>query len=419
MSNKLFSGMFAKKPIPKAPGVLIERDYYTMATVEGDTAEITMYGEIVEKQPVDWWTGNPIEGQYIIESEFLKDLKAVEGAKTITIRMNSLGGDAGVSILIHNRLRELAMKGTTLICIVDGIAMSGGSLIMSACDIVRVNPSSLVMIHKCWSFLFGGYNADELRQAADSNDAWDKAQVAIYSRKCKLSETVIKHMMSETTYMTGKEAVEKGFADELLDDAEPIEIAASANKRTLYVNGRAMHMSGMKIPDDILTVATAKADEINKKLPATTGSEGGKNPMANTIEELRAEYPELTNQLESEAKAAVSAVPQASIDEAVETERKRQQEIDDIAPAVNDDELVQEAKYGEKACTAQELAFRAMQKQAKQGEKHSADINADYQTSNAAAVGASPNGGEENQATQVEAAVDKGVEAAKEALSRR
>lgn len=290
---------------------------------------------------------------------------------------------------------------------------------MSACDIVRVNPSSLVMIHKCWSFLFGGYNADELRQAADSNDAWDKAQVAIYSRKCKLSETVIKHMMSETTYMTGKEAVEKGFADELLDDAEPIEIAASANKRTLYVNGRAMHMSGMKIPDDILTVATAKADEINKKLPATTGSEGGKNPMANTIEELRAEYPELTNQLESEAKAAVSAVPQASIDEAVETERKRQQEIDDIAPAVNDAELVQEAKYGEKACTAQELAFRAMQKQAKQGEKHSADINADYQTSNAAAVGASPNGGEENQATQVEAAVDKGVEAAKEALSRR
>ena len=128
----------------------------------------------------------------------------MEGAKTITIRMNSLGGDAGVSILIHNRLRELAAKGTSLVCIVDGIAMSGGSLIMCACDTVRVNPSSLVMIHKCWSFLFGGYNADELRQAADSNEAWDKAQVAIYTRKCKLSETVIKHMMADTTYMTAK-----------------------------------------------------------------------------------------------------------------------------------------------------------------------------------------------------------------------
>ena len=99
-------GMFGQRP----KNINIKRDCYTMATTDGDTAEIIMYGEIVEQQPVDWWSGEPIDGQYIIESEFLKDLKAVEDAKTITIRMNSVGGDAGVSILIHNRLRELAAK---------------------------------------------------------------------------------------------------------------------------------------------------------------------------------------------------------------------------------------------------------------------------------------------------------------------
>ena len=235
-----------------APQVNIQRPCYAMASTDGQTADITMYGDIVEKQPIDRWTNEPIPGQYIVESEFLNDLAQIEGCSQITIRMDSLGGDAGVSILIHNRLRELAAKGTKLVCIVDGVAMSGGSLIMCACDTVRVNPSSLVMIHKCWSFVLGAYNADELRKAADANDAWDKSQVSIYKRKTGMSETVLLHMMADTTYMTGKEAVEKGFADELLDDAEPVAISASADRQTIYANGHALRlMPGVKLPDNI------------------------------------------------------------------------------------------------------------------------------------------------------------------------
>ena len=223
---------------PASRVVSINRGPYVMEMADGENAELTMYGEIVERQPVDWWTGEPIEGSYIVQSEFLEDLKALAGAKTLTIRMNSVGGDAGVSILIHNRLRELAAKGMALTCIVDGVAMSGGSLIMSACDTVVVNPASIVMIHKCWSSLWGGYNADELKELVAKNEAWDKAQVSIYKRKCGLSDMVISNMMAKTTYMTGAEAVEKGFADKLLENAEPLNIAASADGRSLFVRGR-------------------------------------------------------------------------------------------------------------------------------------------------------------------------------------
>ena len=223
-----------------APQINIQRPCYAMASTDGQNADITMYGQIVETQPIDWWTDEPIPGQYIIESEFLNDLAQIEGCSQITIRMDSLGGDAGVSILIHNRLRELAAKGKNLVCIVDGVAMSGGSLIMCACDTVKVNPSSLVMIHKCWSHVWGNYNADELRKAADANDAWDKSQVSIYKRKTGMSETVLLHMMADTTYMTGKEAVEKGFANELLDDAEPVAISASADRHTIFAKGHAL-----------------------------------------------------------------------------------------------------------------------------------------------------------------------------------
>ena len=124
--------------------VSIQRPCYAMATTDGQSADITMYGQIVEKQPVDWWTDEPIPGQYIIASEFLDDLNRISGCDSITIHMDSLGGDVGVSILIHNKLRELAAAGAKLTCIVDGVAMSGGSLIMCACDTVKVNPSSLV-----------------------------------------------------------------------------------------------------------------------------------------------------------------------------------------------------------------------------------------------------------------------------------
>lgn len=141
--------------------------------------------------------------------------------------------------------------------------------------------------------------------------------------------------------------------------------------------------------------------------------------MAKNLEELRKENPELASTIEAEVKAAASAADQNAINAAVEAERKRQQEIDEIAVAVNDPDLVKEAKYGEKACTAQDLAFRAMQKQSKQGDQHLANAKQDYQASNAAAVGATPNGGDDDPKKKVEAAVDAGVEAAKKALGGR
>lgn len=88
--------------MPKAPSstpmVSIQRPCYAMASTDGQSADITMYGQIVDTQPTDWWTGEPIPGQYIIESEFLSDLQQVEHCSEITIRMDSVGGDAGVSM---------------------------------------------------------------------------------------------------------------------------------------------------------------------------------------------------------------------------------------------------------------------------------------------------------------------------------
>ncbi len=410
--------IFNRNRKPKA--ISINRGPYVMEMADGENAEITMYGEIVERQPKHWWTGEPLEGDFIVQDEFLRDLENLSGAKTLTIRMHSIGGDAGVSILIHNRLRDLSAKGTALTCIVDGVAMSGGSLIMCACDNVEVNPSSLVMIHKAAISIWDSCNADDLRKHASALDAWDKAQVSIYKRKAPgLSDMTISNMMAKTTYMTGTEAVEKGFANKLLENAEPLNIAASADGRSLFVRGRQIHlMPGMFAPEDIPTV-TPEAEatvEANNQKPAQTGGQNGGNIMAKTLEELRKEDPALAEQLMAEARAAVSAsgvsstpaapatpappaappaAPSAQGAEGVDpaqAERQRLQDIDALA-GVFDAETIKAAKYGEHPCTAQEMVYAAAQKAAQQGQKFLAALMADTSGSGAQDVGAANGAG--------------------------
>ena len=366
--------------------VNIKKPVYAMATTDGKSAEITMYGDIYESQPRDFW-GDPVEGEFVLLSDFMEDLKAIEGCQEITIRMNSYGGDAGVSNTIHNRLRELARNGAALTCIVDGVAMSGGSLIMCACDTVKANPSSLIMIHKCWTMLWGGYNADELREQAKTQDAWDKMQVEIYTRKTGISETKILHMMGDTTYMTGREAMEKGFVDELIEDAEPVAVAASADGRCLYVAGRQMHLAPGQFAPDIIPTVSPEASapvETNQNKPEVTGTKGGV-PM--TINDLRDQFPELVAQVEAEALAAVDHTE--AVNSAVQAERDRLAAIDEVA-GLFDPALVREAKFGENPCTAAELALKAAQNAARQGSKFLSDAKADTEESGTDKVTAAP-----------------------------
>lgn len=392
----------------KIKPISLSRDFYTLASSDGISAELTLYGDIVEERPIDWWTGEPIEGNFIVQSEFLSDLDTVKNCQSLTIRINSAGGDAAVSVLIHNRLREMAMKGMKLSCVVDGVAMSGGSLIMCACEDVQVYPSSIIMIHKCWAFLYGGYNADELREAAVRQDAIDKAQVGIYARKTGMSETQLLHMMGNTTYMTGRDAVDKGFADGLLDG--DVAIAASADGRSLFVHGREMHLkNGLFAPDFVRTAEEgepasegengitgedpediehqagepAEPENDPAEIPGNPGSEGGEDM---TLEEFREQNPEEARRID-EAQAA--AVHDAE-NRARAAERERLRGIDGIAATVGDPAMVEEARYGETACDARELAFRAMQRSVAQGASAFQAMRNDAQASGAVAVNPVP-----------------------------
>lgn len=367
--------------MPKSKAIVLNRAYYTLAVADGRNAELTMYGQIVESQPVDWLTGKPIEGQFIILKDFLADLEAIAECESVTIHFNSVGGDAYSSITIHNRLRELSNAGVNVICVVDGVAMSGGSMIMCAANTVKVNPSSIVMIHDCLRFVYGYMNSGDCKKMSSELDVVDNSQAEIYARKTGKSLDECRKLMDDTTYFSGREAVEYGFADELLDDEADPEISVSADHRTLYACGRSMRVAALgELPKGIKTIETAPTSGVDNFTPDASGKNEGGNPM--TLEELRKSAPEAAAALLAEAQASINT------DEAVQNERQRIADIDAVA-SLFDADTVRAAKYTN-PCTAQEMCYRAAQESAKQGKAFMANLTADAKDSGAAAVTPAP-----------------------------
>lgn len=418
-----------KKNEGNSPFLAAAREGYSVkAESETGDAELILYGDVVSERPFDYNTRMPSEGYYIVENEILSDLKALSKCKKLDIRLNSCGGECNVAIAIHNRLREMAVNGTEITCTVDGVAMSAGSHIMCAADKVKASTGSLIMIHKSLTMMFGYYNADRLRKIAGRNDAYDKAMLAAYKRKtCKSEEDLLK-MMSDETFMTGSEAKEHGFVDELVETENNIEIAASADKSALYVGGRIMQLYGASCPEYIPvaevpnaagthnTALLPKADESgsgNANKP--NNNEGGKSIMAENLAELRKENPELAARIEKEVKAQFAdenkTATDTAVQKALDDERKRLEKIEAISGQISP-ELLADAKY-KNPCTAEELAYKAMSENAKKGAGFVKDMEDDYSASGAdgvKAVAPKPDGGagqtEAEREAEILAAID-------------
>ena len=316
-----------------------------------DSATLTLYGDVVSRHPVDWVTGEPDGAQYICPEDFAEDLEKIKDKREITIKINSVGGDVYTAIAIHNALKALTGIKTV---IVDGIAASAASVIAMAGDKIKMYAGSLMMIHNVSALLYDWYTITDLKKIIRSFDAIERAVSAIYDGKTKLGADSIRTLMDRETWMTGAEAVAKGFADELVEGEAP-DIAFSASSRLLMVNGVRHNTEGLHVPNlpcikPLASAATAPA--VAQLKPEEDEKEGVKAmDEIKNVEDLRAKFPELVAQIEADAVAK---------------DRARIQEIEEIADTIGDAELVASAKFV-KPTNAAALALAAMKKQAALG----------------------------------------------------
>ena len=336
-----------------APSLTVPR-FWDIVTAEGsDEAEITMYGDVVDRRPVNWWTGEEEEGQFITPEGFAEDLARIKNKARITIRLNS-------------------------VVIVEGIAASAASVIMCAGDKVQVYPGSMVMVHGAKCYLADFYSLADVKKVAKMIDTLDRAMAIIYSKKTGMTEEAARALVNAETWMTGQQAVDKGFADELLDGA-PVQASISADKRVLIVAGIRHDIGAFhNIPQGI-NIAT----------DAAIGA-GGKNKdeeaFQMTEQELREQYPELVAAIVTQAEDRAKA-------EAAQAERARIRDIESIEAQIADKEMVDKAKYGSEGMTAAALALAAMQQQALAAKQFKKDLAEDAAKSGAKEVVAPANGG--------------------------
>ncbi len=312
---------------------------YNFVELDNNSVEITMYGNVVQDRPIDFWTGEPVPGLFIVLNEFLQELEKIKDKEQITVRINSGGGELYAAISIYNRLKELK----DVITIVDGLAASAASVILQAGRIRKVYTGSQVMIHGASLFLYGSYNIQGLEEKKKSLEAANNAALQSYLERTGLEIEQIKGDMKTTSWMTGKEVIEKGYADELITDKK-MELMVDQNEATLYVNQIPMH--------------TQMFLEMPKNLKKIKGEE------KMDLKELKEKYPNLVQQIQEDGKEQV----QNQIEQALQKERERLKSIEEIENIIGDKELVKAAKYGQNKMTAQDLAFAAMKKQAKLGE---------------------------------------------------
>ncbi|MFR1207871.1 MAG: Clp protease ClpP [Sellimonas intestinalis] len=91
------------------------------------------------------------------------------------------------------------------------------------------------MIHNAWTYGVG--NANDFRKQADDLDKITQASVNAYMSRCTITEEEVKQLMDDETWLTAKEAKEKGFATGTMDE-KPEGVSQSAMKwiqqRLLY-----------------------------------------------------------------------------------------------------------------------------------------------------------------------------------------
>jgi ATP-dependent protease ClpP protease subunit len=183
-----------------------DKHWYSLkASGEADqrTIEVYVYGEI------GTWG--------ITANQFVRDLAALDdGTSPIVVAFNSIGGDLFDGLAIHNALSRLGERCTGR---VDALAASAASVAVCGAHRVVVAENAMLMIHNPWTYASG--DAEDLRKVATALDQALEVIIAAYKAKAPdIDEVELRRLVNAETWLTAREAVALGLADEVGDGVQ-------------------------------------------------------------------------------------------------------------------------------------------------------------------------------------------------------
>lgn len=253
-------------------------------------------------------------------SEFTSELKSGD---ELVIHFNSPGGSVTGGIAIANKVKELSKKGVKTTAVVEGICASIATVIMCACETVKMNRSAFCMIHNCWAVVQG--DSEELRKQADVMEKMNDAMLSFYRSKFDLTDEELKGYMDEETWFSGSEAQDFKFKCEVVEDESEFKMAAKFDLSRFHKIPEALNMKQK-------AQAVAEDRDEEKKVEETV-----------VEEETTVEEPE-----------KIEEVVEEKTEE--ETTEKKDPEEDEPEEVLNKDEVVK--KFKEYEDTIEELKKR-------------------------------------------------------------
>ncbi|MBS5333470.1 MAG: Clp protease ClpP [Subdoligranulum variabile] len=343
------------------------------AAETGGTAELLLYGDISRKS---WW------GDEVTPQAFAADLATIPAMDDLTVRICSGGGDVwaaqAIGAMLENRLGTVTAQ-------IEGICASAATIVASHCKVVKAAEDATYMIHPIKVNPNGFVDMEGLKQLMDALTVMRTNVLNQYAKKTGHTVEEVAAWMDATSWWTAAEAKENGFIDEITESNQTAKI--ENRNGALFVNSIAVPGTFDDAPEFVrnrAVVAPATTEGfVNNTDPEgkPDKNDGGNDMEFKNADELRNGCPDLVKEIVDEAHA-----------EAQKQERDRLAAIDEIADAVPSD-LVAEAKYGDKACSAEQLAYRAALDAKKKGHKLLDDTEDDADTSGANSVGgAAPDG---------------------------
>lgn len=153
----------------------------------------------------DWWTGEGVTAKRIAAA-----MRSM-GDGPVTVYINSPGGDLFEGLAIYNVLREHQGHITVKVL---GLAASSASVIAMAGDTIQIARAGFFMIHNGWLIAQG--NRHDLRDIADWMEPFDAAMADIYATRTGQDIADVRRQMDGETWFGGTQAIEQGYADEML-----------------------------------------------------------------------------------------------------------------------------------------------------------------------------------------------------------
>ena len=282
-----------------------------------------MFELLIDKQIGEGFFTSGITPDYV-RSELAK----VGAGEDVRITINSPGGDLWDCITIYNVIRDFARNHSDIqiTTYIQGMAASAASVIALAAHSVSsknkiiVEDNSIYMIHNGWSVVIGDRN--DLRTSADAMERTDDLMAAVYSGRTGKKVSEMKNLMDAESWYFGKEIVEAGFADEVIEnksEEKPEDFIAAKNSFIVKAQAYVLEtQNAMKKNADKMQGANAKIAAC-LKLESAGGANGkpDKNNMEGckmTAEELKKNNPDVYAAIvaEGEAKGASDERERAS-----------------------------------------------------------------------------------------------------------